>query len=43
MSIKEGVTKETLIGLAPIRYTCSYLLYSGAALTYFQCTIYFFP
>ena len=36
-SIKEGVAKEALIGLAPIRYACSNLLYTGAALTFFQC------
>ena len=34
MSIKEGV-KETLIGLAPIRYACSNL-YMGATLTFFS-------
>ena len=39
MSIKEGVTKETLIGLASIRYGCSNLLYHGACtLTFFQCS-----
>ena len=39
MSIKEGVAKETLIGLASIRYGCSNLLYRGAILTFFQCMI----
>ena len=33
MTIKEGVAKETLIGLASIRYGCSNLLYHGAILT----------
>ena len=36
MSIKEGVAKETLIGLAPIRYACSNLLYTGATLIFFS-------
>ena len=36
MSIKEGVAKETLIGLASIRYGCSNLLYRGATLTFFS-------
>ena len=36
MSIKEGVAKETLIGLASIRYGCSNLLYRGAILTFFS-------
>ena len=39
MSIKEGVAKETLIGLASIRYGCSNLLYRGASLTFFQCVL----
>ena len=40
MSIKEGVAKETLIGLASIRYGCSNL-YHGATLTFFQCRLEF--
>ena len=35
MSIKEGVAKDTLIGLAPLRYGWSNLLYRGATLTFF--------
>ena len=35
MSIKEGIAKETLIGLASIRYGCSNL-YRGAILTFFS-------
>ena len=37
ISIKEGVAKETLIGLTSIRYGCSNLFYRGATLTFFQC------
>ena len=36
MLVKEGVAKETLIGLAPIRYACSNLLYMGATSTFFS-------
>ena len=44
MSIKEGVAKETLIGLASIRYGCSNLLYRGATLTFFSiCIMYMYP
>ena len=39
MSIKERIAKETLIGLASIRYGCSNLLYRGATLTFFQCML----
>ena len=39
MSIKEGVAKEMLIGLASIRYGCSNLLYHGATLTFFSVCV----